>query len=169
MHSGLIQNNAPARFDRISSIRKVDHNEIFQNGMAKIYRKEDGAIVAEGGKPSVGEHTQQMIYDELGDNAHSIVHFHSPIRKNITHLPFDTRSQKPFECGSNECGINTATGMKNVGIEGIYAVHLENHGPNIAFHKDVDPNKVIEFINLYWDLSDKEGGLINEGEKTTKS
>lgn len=155
-------------FDRISSIRKVDHNEIFRDGMAKIYRKEGGAIMAEGGKPSVGEHTQQMIYGELGDKAHSIVHFHCPIRKGIAYIPFDIRSQKPYECGSNECGINTATGMNNVGIEGIYAVHLENHGPNIAFHKDVDPEKVIEFINLYWDLSNKEGGLINESPKNNK-
>jgi hypothetical protein len=127
--------------------------------MAKIFRDGD-EITAMGGKPSVGEHTQQMIYDELGDEAHSIVHFHCPIRKEIVYVPFSNRSQKQFECGSNECGINTSSGMVNVGIPGIYAVHLDNHGPNIAFNKDVDPKKVIEFIDLYWDLSDKEGGLI---------
>lgn len=148
-------------FDRISSIRKVDHNMVFEEGMAKIFIKE-GEIIAIGGKPSVGEHTQQMIYDELGDKAHSIVHFHSPIRQGIEYIPFKIKSQKPFECGSNECGTNTASGMENVGIDGIFAVHLENHGPNIAFHKDVNPQKVIDFIDLYWDLSDKEGGLIKE-------
>ena len=148
-------------FDRISSIRKVDHNMVFEEGMAKIFVKE-GEIVAMGGKPSVGEHTQQMIYDELGDKVHSIVHIHSPIRSGIDYIPFKIKGQKPFECGSNECGTNTASGMENVGIDGIFAVHLENHGPNIAFHKDVNPQKVIDFIDLYWDLSDKEGGLIKE-------
>jgi hypothetical protein len=147
-------------YERISSIRKVNHNNIFEDGVAKIYRK-DGIITAEGGKPSVGEHTQQMIYDELGDEAHSIVHFHCPIR-NIIYLPFNTREQKPFECGSNECGVNTATGMTSVGVKGVYAVHLENHGPNIAFHKDVDSSKIIEFIERYWDLSLKEGGIVEE-------
>lgn len=148
-------------FDRISSIRKVDHNKILEEGVAKIFVKE-GEIVAMGGKPSVGEHTQQMIYDELGDKIHSIVHFHSPIRKGVMYVPFKMKSQKPFECGSNECGTNTASGMVNVGIEGVYAVHLDNHGPNIAFHQDVNPQKIIDFIELYWDLSDKEGGLIKE-------
>jgi hypothetical protein len=150
-------------FERVSSIRKVNHNNIFKDGVAKIYRK-DGIITAEGGKPSVGEHTQQMIYDELGDNAHSIVHFHCPIRTDIQYVPFNIREQKPFECGSNECGINTATGMTSIGIDGIYAVHLENHGPNIAFHKNVDPQKVIDFIEMYWDLSKKEGGIVKEFE-----
>jgi len=150
-------------FDRISSIRKVDHNKVFENGMAKIFRDGD-KITAIGGKPSVGEHTQQMIYDELGDNAHSIVHFHSPKKDSVSYFPFELRDQQPYECGSNECGINTASGMSPAGkpFDGIYAVHLDNHGPNIAFRKDVDPAKVIEFIDLYWDLSQKEGGLIKE-------
>lgn len=55
--------------------------------------------------------------------------------------------------------------MVNVGIPGVYAVHLRNHGPNIAFHKDVDPNVVIKFIELYWDLNLKEGGLVQEIEQ----
>lgn len=54
--------------------------------------------------------------------------------------------------------------MVNVGIPGVYAVHLRNHGPNIAFHKDVDPKVVINFIELYWDLNLKEGGLVKEIE-----
>lgn len=147
-------------FDRISSIRKVNHNNIFQDGVAKIFRK-DGVIVAEGGKPSVGEHTQQMIYDELGDNAHSIVHFHCPIREGISHVPFETREQKPFECGSNECAINCVSGIKKV-EEGIWVVHLDNHGPNIAFSKTVNSSNVINFIEKYWDLSKKTGGILVE-------
>lgn len=54
--------------------------------------------------------------------------------------------------------------MTSIGIDGIYAVHLENHGPNIAFHKNVDPQKVIDFIEMYWDLSKKEGGIVKEFE-----
>lgn len=150
-------------FDRISSIRKVNHNEVFENGMAKIFRGQDGSITAIGGRPSVGEHTQQMIYDELGDNAHAIIHFHCPLRMDLGYIPFECREQKPFECGSNECGLNTASGMTKV-AEGIYAVHLSNHGPNIAFHKDVPAQDLISFIEQYWDLSDKEGGLVKEIE-----
>jgi len=148
-------------YDRIASVRKVDHNNMFEEGMAKIFRK-NGNITAMGGKPSVGEHTQEMIYNQLGDIAHSIVHFHSPRKVDSKRPPFIIRSQKDFECGSNECGINTSAGIENSEMNGIYAVHLENHGPNIAFHKDVDSGTIISFIERYWDLSDKEGGLIKE-------
>ena len=148
-------------YDRIASVRKVDHNNIFEEGMAKIFRK-DGSITAMGGKPSVGEHTQEMIYSTLGDKVHSIVHFHSPLKSEVELCPFiSVRSQKEFECGSNECGVNTSSGMAEV-IPGVYAVHLNNHGPNIAFHKDVDFKLIVDFIEKYWDLSDKEGGLIKE-------
>ncbi len=42
---------------------------------------------------------------------------------------------------------------------GIYAVHLEGHGPNIAFSKDIDPDKIMNFINENWDVSKKEDGI----------
>lgn len=137
-------------FQRISSIRKVNHNHVFEEGMAKIFVGENGEITAQGGKPSVGEHTQQMIYDRLGDKVHSIIHFHCPLREDAdNNIPI--REQAPFECGSMECSVNCIEGMSEI-FEGLWAVHLKGHGPNVAFHKNVDPDKIFEFILDNWDL-----------------
>lgn len=146
-------------YERITSERKINHNDSFQRGMIPVYSYKDGLLVVGGAKPSVGEKTQELIYQELGDKIHSIVHFHCPINESITHIPFEKREQLPFECGSKECALNTVSGMVEC-APGIYAVHLENHGPNIAFHKDVPSEIVIKFINLYWNLNDKTGGVI---------
>ena len=143
-------------FQRISSVRKVNHNRVFQEGVAKIYINRS-LIEAGGAKPSVGEHTQQMIYQELQGKVHSIIHFHCPL-KNPNKFKA-RRKQFAYECGSVECGMNTTKGMQDFG-DGIYAVHLDQHGPNIAFHRDTDPQKVIEFIDTHWDLKAKEGGLV---------
>jgi len=43
---------------------------------------------------------------------------------------------------------------------GVWAVHLDGHGPNIAFHKNVSAVHILGLINQYWDLSDKTGGKI---------
>lgn len=150
-------------YERITSERKINHNESFERGMIPVYSYDNGLLVVGGAKPSVGEKTQEMIYKELGDKIHSIIHFHCPIRKGITYVPFETREQLPFECGSKECALNTVSGMVEC-QPGIYAVHLENHGPNIAFHKDVSAEEVIKFIDLYWDLQDKTGGVIGSME-----
>ncbi len=151
-------------YERITSERKINHNESFKRGMIPVYSYENGELVVGGAKPSVGEKTQEMIYQELGDKIHSIVHFHGQIRKYISYIPFEIKDQKPFECGSRECAINTISGMNEV-MPGIYAVHLDNHGPNIAFHKDVPSQKVIEFINLYWDLNSSTSGFNNISNK----
>ena len=37
---------------------------------------------------------------------------------------------------------------------------LENHGPNIVFPKDADPQAVIDFIERNFDLAAKTGGLV---------
>ena len=42
----------------------------------------------------------------------------------------------------------------------IEAVYLDNHGPNIVFRHDVDPQKVIDFIEENFDLTGKTGGYI---------
>lgn len=151
-------------FERITSERKINHNESFERGMIPVYSYENGELVVGGAKPSVGEKTQEMIYQELGYKIHSIVHFHGQIRKDIVYIPFEIKDQKPFECGSKECAINTISGMSEV-IPGIYAVHLDNHGPNIAFHKDVSSQEIIEFINLYWDLNSSTSGFNNINNK----
>jgi len=154
-------------YRRISSVRKVDHNKVFEEGMARIFeardeRRGDQSIRAGGRKPSVGEHTQALIYAKLGDAVHSIVHFHCPMREQ-TNLGRDTiiniASQKEFECGSVQCGENTALNMRMI-AHGVWAVHLDGHGPNIAFHKNVSAVHILGLINQYWDLSDKTGGKI---------
>jgi len=103
-HFGCIV-SSDNRVKRLSSVRKENHNEVFENGMAKILEMKNDRIVAEGAKPSVGEHTQDMIFEQLSDKIHSIVHFHSPLKPDAKRIP--VAEQKPFECGSNECGLNT--------------------------------------------------------------
>jgi hypothetical protein len=146
-------------YQRISSVRKVDHNRVLQDGMAKIYGIEDGKIVAGGARPSVGEHTQGEIYDTLGDQVHSIVHVHCPLREGANGIA--TASQRPFECGSVECGKNTAENLAEV-EPGVFVVHLEGHGPNVAYRKDVPPERVILLIEKYFDLDDKTGGVLTD-------
>lgn len=143
-------------FQRIASIRKVDHNAALRAGMAKIYGIEAGQIIAGGGRPSVGEHTQHSIYEALGDAVHSIVHFHCPPRPDAS-VP--RAPQRAFECGSVECGLNTSLHLERV-RDGIHAVHLDGHGPNIAFHRDVPVAELITWIDEHFDLADKTGGLL---------
>jgi len=159
-------------YERITSERKINHNESFERGMIPVYSYKNGELVVGGAKPSVGEKTQELIYQELGDKIHSIIHFHCPMweqdwRKSI--IPI--REQLPFECGSLECSINTVSGIKestktfaSLVAPGIYAVHLENHGPNIAFHKDVPTSVLIRFIEKNWNLKSKTGGIIIESK-----
>ena len=144
---------------RLCSRRKMDHNTIMTkgNGLGVVYGKDSkGTILASGGKPSVGEHTQEAIYNKFGENVHSIIHFHCPIKKD-SEVP--TANQREFECGSKECGDNTVEAMTEI-EPGIYASHLKAHGPNIAFHKDVDVSRLIKFIESNWDLASKTGGVI---------
>jgi hypothetical protein len=156
-------------FKRVSSVRKANHNLVLEEGVIPIMEDDGDSIIARGAKPSVGEHTQRMIYEELAKadipgvrdpSAHSIVHFHSPMKpKSEWQFSIAQRPQKPYECGSVQCGLNTALGM-GMGDTGIWAVHLEGHGPNIAFHRDVPAERVIEFIERHWELSAKSGGIV---------
>ena len=163
-------------FVRISSVRKANHNLVFQEGVAKIYSEEANApqILAAGARPSVGEHTQRMIYEEIknkGGEVHSIIHFHCPLRleheKGSGIIDVPTRPQKPYECGSVQCGLNTATGMMEI-YPGIWAVHLDGHGPNIAWHRDVPALAVVKFIGERWVLSEKSGGNLT-GDANAKA
>lgn len=145
-------------YTTISSARKTNHNNIFTDGMVKIYGLKDGMIEAEAVKPSVGEHTQQKIYETLGDKVDAIVHFHCEKLENPKHT-IPERPQFSFECGSHQCADNTANGMIEV-EPGIFAVHLEGHGPNIAFNKNVPVEQIIEFIKSNWNLAQKSGGNV---------
>ncbi|RDJ35562.1 MAG: hypothetical protein DWQ19_12155 [Crenarchaeota archaeon] len=68
-------------------------------------------------------------------------------------------SQREFECGSHECGNNTSKGLQQFG--NLYAVYLDQHGPNIVFNSAIDPNEVIKFIEENFDLSQKTGVFVS--------
>jgi hypothetical protein len=69
------------------------------------------------------------------------------------------RAQRPYECGSHECGQNTSDGLGDFG--GIKAVMLDRHGPNVVFHRGVDPAIVIDFIERNFDLVARTDGEVN--------
>jgi hypothetical protein len=129
----------------VTSIRKTDFNKLEK--MVVIEPKGKDSVIAYGAKPSVGGMSQRIIFNKF-PALDCIVHFHCQ-QKPGSAVP--VRSQKEFECGSHECGQNTADGLKEF-ENGIYAVMLDKHGPNIVFNKKTDPNQVIQFIEKNFDL-----------------
>lgn len=140
--------------DIITSIRKTNFNELDKTGMVWIESSDKNNVVAHGAKPSVGGMSQRIIFNKF-PNLDCIVHFHCQQKPGST-VP--VRSQKEFECGSHECGQNTADGLKEF-ENGIYAVMLDKHGPNIVFNKKTDPNQVIQFIEKNFDLKHQTSEL----------
>lgn len=137
----------------LTSIRKTDFNDLKDVGL--VYVKTDGpdTVLAYGAKPSVGGQSQRIVFkDHPGKDC--IVHFHCP-KKEDSDIP--VVSQREYECGSHECGKNTSRGLKYYLDGKIAAVMLDNHGPNIVFSKNEDPEVVIEFIKNHFDLSKKTG------------
>lgn len=130
----------------LTSMRKKDLNKLSQTGMVLVEANGDDRVVAHGYKPSVGGQSQRIIFTEHQD-VDCIVHLHCPLR-NGSDVP--VRTQWPYECGSHECGKNTSMGLKD--FNGIKAVMLEKHGPNIVFNRHEDPQKVIAFIESNFDL-----------------
>jgi hypothetical protein len=138
----------------ITSIRKSDFNSIDKTGMVRVVSTDKDSVVAYGAKPSVGGQSQRIVFSEH-DGMDCIVHFHSPLKPNHRdNIPIV--SQREVECGSHECGQNTSRNLKSFGD--IKAVMLDNHGPNIVFNRNISPEKIIEFINENFDLSQKTGG-----------
>lgn len=130
----------------VTSIRKTNFNNLEKMVMIEPTGKD--SVIAYGAKPSVGGMSQRIIFNKFPD-LDCIVHFHCQ-QKAGSLVP--VRSQKEFECGSHECGQNTADGLSDMDGE-IYAVMLDKHGPNIVFNRNTDPNKVIKFIEDNFDLS----------------
>jgi hypothetical protein len=131
----------------LSSRRKKNFNLRADRDLVQV--QFDGSrVTALGAKPSAGARSQ---YEVL--NAHPgfdcIVHFHCPIRSGSS-VP--VRPQWAFECGSHECGRNTADGIERFGAM-VGAVMLDQHGPNIVFSRDAEPAEVIAFIEEHFDLS----------------
>lgn len=132
----------------LSSRRKQNYNEPSGLGLAMVHFSPDG-VVAYGGKPSAGVRSQYEVL-KRHPQFNCIVHFHCPMKDNGS---VNVRPQKYFECGSHQCGQNTADGIKLYENDQIGAVMLDKHGPNILFHEKIDPQIVIRFIEKHFDLS----------------
>lgn len=139
-----------------SSRRKHNYNNVVDRGLVRVEFSGSGSkVVAHGYKPSAGVRSQYELLDTEHD---CVVHFHCPLKQG---KQWSTRPQQQFECGSLECGRNTASGMKMVD-HGIKAVMLDQHGPNIVFHHSVDPQKVIRFIEEHFDLNRHAGAPLRD-------
>lgn len=143
----------------VTSRRWSNFNELDKTGMVLIEPKGLHSVIAYGGKPSVGGQSQRIIFTDH-PQLDNIVHFHCPLKDDAPQkVPM--RPQRPYECGSHECGKNTSDGLREM-EDGIWAVMLDQHGPNIVFRRDVPAERVIAFIERNFDLSDKTGGHVHE-------
>lgn len=143
--------------DIITSRRWSNFNKLKEIGMVRIEPQGKDAVIAYGGKPSVGGQSQRIVFEDHPD-LDNIVHFHCPLKPG-SKVP--VRSQRPFECGSHECGKNTSDGLREM-EKGIWAVMLEQHGPNVVYSRDVPPKRVIDFIERNFDLEAKTGGDVHD-------
>ncbi|MCA9351317.1 class II aldolase/adducin family protein [Patescibacteria group bacterium] len=143
----------------LSSQRKVNHNETSKNGLVRLTVNEQGEITCYGrNKPSAGATSQWQLLKDYPE-AQYIVHFHCPLKQSASDS-INIQSQREFECGSLECGINTSNGIKKFG-DGIWAVMLDNHGPNILWNDSVRSADVISFIERNFKLGEKVGGNVS--------
>jgi len=139
----------------LTSIRKTNFNDIENNGMVLVETDGDDNVIAYGSKPSVGGQSQRIIFERYND-CNSIVHFHCPLLENhLDNIP--VVSQREYECGSHQCGENTANGLGKFG--NLYCVMLDNHGPNIVFNDSIEPQEVIEFILSNFALDKSTSGF----------
>lgn len=137
----------------LTSRRKTDFNRLSEVGLVLVEARGDNEVIAHGARPSVGGQSQRIVFaDHPG--ADCIVHFHCPLRPG-SKVP--VRDQRPFECGSHECGKNTSDGLRRFGE--IWAVMLDRHGPNIVFPRTADPEAVIRFIEANFDLGGTTAGF----------
>lgn len=132
----------------LTSRRKTDFNKLLEIGLVRVESTGVDNVVAYGAKPSVGGMSQRMIFADHPD-VDCIFHAHVPLRPG-SKVP--VASQRENECGSHECGANTSRNLRDMG-DGIKAVMLDQHGPNVVFPRDIDPAKVIAFIEANFDLS----------------
>lgn len=139
----------------LTSIRKTNFKNIDLNGMVEVKTQGDDQVIAFGARPSVGGQSQRLIFEEYKD-LDCIVHFHCPLKENHKdNIP--VMSQWEYECGSHECGANTRDGLAKFG--NLYAVMLDNHGPNIVFSKDTNRQEVVDFIRDNFDLTKPTNGF----------
>lgn len=140
--------------DFITSKRKVDFNKLNEVGMVLCRAEGQDSVIAYGAKPSVGGQSQRIVFKDHPDTD-CIVHFHCPPKYPAE---LSVRDQKPYECGSHECGKNTSKGLREE-VPGIKCVYLDHHGPNIVFNRNIHPYEVIKFIDENFDLSKSTDGV----------
>lgn len=135
-----------------SSRRKKNFNKPKDRDLVIVDFRNDKEQLAYGAKPSAGARSQYVVLSKF-DTLNCIVHFHCPLKEGspIGNLGI-VRSQKYFECGSHQCGENTASGMQKIN-DNLAVVMLDKHGPNIVFSRDSNPADVISFISENFDLS----------------
>ncbi len=138
----------------LTSVRKTNFNDSLD--LVKIDYEGLDKVIAHGAKPSVGGQSQRIIFDMYPD-VDCIVHAHVPLREQPRDI-VPVAPQWQNECGSHQCGRNTAVNLQTFG--NIKAVMLDGHGPNIVFSRDTNPNDVIDFIEANFDLEAKTGGLV---------
>lgn len=147
----------------LTSIRKTNFNDLSKIGLVKVVTDNEDHVYAYGARPSVGGQSQRIIFD-MYPELDSIVHFHCPLKAEYQ-KSFSIKSQFGVECGSHECGNNTAQGLVPYALDDntvVYAVHLDHHGPNIVFNSKCDSSALIRFIDKHWDLSKKTTGLADD-------
>lgn len=143
----------------LTSKRKQDFNRLSEIGLVQVEYDGFDKVVARGAKPSVGGQSQRIVFTE-NPGLDCIVHAHIPMREDAPDvMAIGTAEQWRNECGSHQCGQATSRGLRPVD-DGIYAVMLNNHGPNVVFTSDADPDKVISFIERNFDVTAKTGGLV---------
>ncbi len=142
---------ADGRF--LTSRRKTDYNHLRDVGLVLVEARGESDVVAHGSRPSVGGQSQRIVFAEH-PGLDCIVHFHCPLRQGS---PVPVRSQRPFECGSHECGKNTSDGLRPFGDA--WAVMLDRHGPNVVFSRRADPAQVLRFIEENFDLAGTTAGF----------
>lgn len=159
-NGGFIENNGngftPGHFcykldDKsfLSSQRKANHNLVFDEGMSIVDVEGDVFTVSGRRKASVGARSQWLILQE-NPGYDCIIHTHNPL-KDGSKIP--VTEQRPFQCGSLECGLNTVNNMGD--FDGIKAVYLDKHGANILFNSKNSSKFVIEFLKNNIDLGTK--------------
>jgi hypothetical protein len=142
----------------LTSIRKSNFNDLHKVGLVLVDLQGEDSVIAHGFKPSVGGKSQRIVFQRHNEYD-CIVHAHVPMRPNSL-VP--VKDQRAFECGSHECGMNTADGLQRFGA--LSAVYLDNHGPNVTFHRSIDPFDVIDFLETYFILEGKTGGYFQEAK-----
>lgn len=137
-----------------SSRRKKNFNKPEDKDLVIVDFRDEREQLAYGAKPSAGARSQYTVLNKYS-NMDCIVHFHCPLKpESVPEMEkmYAIRPQKYFECGSHECGQNTAAGMQKINGD-MAVVMLDKHGPNVVFSRNAKAEDIIAFISNNFDLS----------------